>query len=177
MKSCAFRASPTSHYRITFKWRIYKNRRVHSHRPSSVALVQPEDAFALAAEICASREGRAEIRQRVHSFHVVAQIMARGESFLAEWTGGEASVELHVVPQALWPVEALATLGTRGSRRRRRRSGGTATSWNRSHGVSGPIQRPERREATAYAAPADRWNTLMLICNYRQLIEIVSYFS
>ena len=47
---------------------------------------------------------------------MAAQIMACGEGFLTECAGGEASVELHVVPQALRPVEALATLST-GSRR------------------------------------------------------------
>ena len=50
--------------------------------------------------------------------HVVPQVMSRRERLLAERTGGEAPMEIHVVQQALAPVEALAAYGACGNRRR-----------------------------------------------------------
>ena len=57
----------------------------------------------------------------MHSPHMVAQIVPRGEGLMAERAGGEAAVELHVVPEALRPFEAFATLDTGGGRHCRRR--------------------------------------------------------
>ena len=45
----------------------------------------------------------------MHSLHVTAHVMAGGERLMAQCAGGEAPVELHVVPQTLRPVESLAT--------------------------------------------------------------------
>ena len=76
-------------------------RRTHSHRPTEASGSNKSAVtkrYILINRWMHPHPTGIWINQRMHSFHMAAQIMACGEGFLTECAGGEASVELHVVP-------------------------------------------------------------------------------